>query len=113
MTHPEHIDPTLAAKKCTQAELDVVHLRNHATSWTLIAHELGKSRGTIRHLWSQANRKVNGGYVPDTHDAAREKAIRALDPDVQRTKQGIPMAGTRGAIVGTTPDTITRSGKVA
>ena len=94
MTHPEHIDPDLARRKCNPDELEIIHARNQLLTWTQIGQMTGRSRGTVRRIWGQANRKVNGGYVPPASSQAdEERAIRATDPDVMATWRGIPIVG--------------------
>ena len=102
MTHAEHIDPQLAASKCTPAEQEIVRLRNYTPpmSWTNITVITGKRRGTVRELWASANQKVNGGYVPPKVDKAHERATRINDPDILRGLRGIPVIGTQGIVPG-------------
>lgn len=129
MTHAEYIDPAAAATRCTDAELAIVNMRNARMSWTDIAAVTHRTRGSVRTMWGSANRKVNGGYVPPTPAVpaselapgyvqptraernATERAVRATDPDVLATWQGVPVAGTRGAIAGTIPGQPARSKK--
>lgn len=108
MTHAEYLDPEIAAKRCTPAELAIVLLRNQnpPISWTQIVRITGKSKSTVRGSWANANRKVRGGIAPDVK---RARAITINDPDVHKTLQGIPVAGTRGAITGTKPGIGSRS----
>lgn len=113
MTNPIHIDPHLAARKCSKLECDVVLLRNATPPmrWSDVAAILECSQGEARRLWSSANRKVNGGYVPPVVSrpavedklapgyvkpptkAEMDRAMRATDPDVVATWRGIPMVG--------------------
>lgn len=112
MTHAEYLDPTRAEKLCTPAELEIVGYRNQTPpmSWSQIVRVTGKSKSTVRSAWANANRKVRGGYVPPV-DHAHDRATEINDPDILKTLQGIPVAGTRGAITGTRPGQPDRSGK--
>lgn len=112
MTHPEYIDPNLARRTCTPDELEIIHARNQLLSWTQIGQMTNRSRGIVKRIHGQANRKVNGGYVPveASRPTKEEKlapgyvkpptkgemarAMRATDPDWLATKRGIPLVGT-------------------
>lgn len=115
MTNPTHIDPSLAARKCSKLECDVVMLRNATPPmrWSSVAGILGCTQGEARRLWSSANRKVNGGYVPVKRTAAEDRAIAVTDPDIIRGLRGIPTVGLSRSGAATVPGKPTRSGRIA
>lgn len=113
--HARHIDPHLAAQKCNPAEQEVVRLVNLQMSWTNIVALTGRSRGSVRREWNEANRKVNGGYVP-ARSSKEERELERLqmmaDPDILRGLHGIPVVGLGKPGAGIVPGRPTRSGKV-
>lgn len=113
MTPPHHIDPLLAAKKCSKEEQEVVMLRNAQPPmrWSDIAGILRCSQGEARRLHASANQKVNGGYVPVKRTAAEDRAIAVTDPDIIRGLRGIPTVGLSRSGAATVPGKPTRSGK--
>lgn len=112
MTHAEHIDPDLARRKCTPDELEIILARNYQMSWTTIGLMTGRSRGVVRRIWGDANRKVNGGYVPEKRTAAEDRLIAMTDPDIILGLRGIPVVGLSKPGAATVPGRPTRSGKV-
>ena len=118
MTHAWHIDPNLAAAKCTLVEREIVLMRNATPpmAWSDIAGIVQRTQGECRRIWAEANRKVNGGYVPPTGKLTREeRELERLklmaDPDIIAGLKGIPTVGLSKPGAGIVPGKPTRSGK--